>query len=298
MWRLVSHSIHTAAFMHHTMDLLLYILVQWWCQFYYASTPIRGNWFQTNQPEQEIGWSHIWYSNFYVCYQWERYGTSTAKLDQHLSLYCGAVKTKITERTGILYGLWESCEIWFPKFTDNFGIVSSKMYLKSSYSFRPIEIMWRKMVTVQFVWPQCQWQCDNWQMWQCDFCIHYDISLYQCIGWSHHREYCLGLFLSCFTSTMLDWFISWPLLKELYLSYSVPLRPYLEKIKGCLPATGYISYPTLSVLRRIISSSECVCAYSRTFSPTRSHARWFPRNTGAFGRGVFACFCVYFQHIL
>ena len=52
------------------------------------------------------------------------------KFDQHLSLYCGAVKPKLQTGPGYLF-LWESCETWFQKFTDNFGIVSSKMYLKA-----------------------------------------------------------------------------------------------------------------------------------------------------------------------
>ena len=44
--------------------------------------------------------------------------------------------------------LWESYEIWFLKFTENFGIVFFFFLnaLENSYNINPIEIMWRKMV--------------------------------------------------------------------------------------------------------------------------------------------------------
>ena len=37
---------------------------------------------QTSQSMNRIsaGWSRSWYSNFCVCYQWEKYGTSAANL--------------------------------------------------------------------------------------------------------------------------------------------------------------------------------------------------------------------------
>ena len=81
-------------------------------------------------------------------------------------LWCS--KTEITHWTRILF-LWESCEIWFPKFTDNFGIVSSKMHLKAVL----ILLNNVQKIGVQFLWHQCQCQRDVWH------CIHYDISLYQ-----------------------------------------------------------------------------------------------------------------------
>ena len=53
-------------------------------------------------------------------------------------------------QTGLGYCfLWESCEIRFPKFTDNCDTVSSKQYtltLQNSYNSYPIEITWRRML--------------------------------------------------------------------------------------------------------------------------------------------------------
>ena len=103
---------------------------------------------------------------FCVC---ERYGILAAKFDQLLSLYCDSVKVKLQTGPGYWF-LWESCEMWFPKFIDNFGIVSSKIHVKADTIFYPIEITWKKW-NVQFVWHQCQSQRD--------VCIHYDVSLYQ-----------------------------------------------------------------------------------------------------------------------
>ena len=81
---------------------------------------------------------------FCACYQWERCGISAAKFDKHLSLYCVSIKLK--SQTGLAYSfLWESCEVWFPKFTDNFGIVSLKIHFKAVAIFVPF-ITWRKMV--------------------------------------------------------------------------------------------------------------------------------------------------------
>ena len=92
----------------------------------------------------------------------------SSKFDQQLSLYCGSVKPKF--KTGPEYWfLWESCELRFPKFTDNFGSFF-KYTFKSSSNFYPIGITWKKW-RIQFVCNQCQWKCD--------VCIHYDVSLYQ-----------------------------------------------------------------------------------------------------------------------
>ena len=52
------------------------------------------------------------------------------KFNQNLSTQCGAVKLKLHTGPGYWF-LWKSWEIWFPKFTDNYGIVSSKMHLKA-----------------------------------------------------------------------------------------------------------------------------------------------------------------------
>ena len=48
----------------------------------------------------------------------------------YVLLYCGSVKPKF--KTGPGYWLlWEACELQFPKFTDNFGAVSSNIPLKA-----------------------------------------------------------------------------------------------------------------------------------------------------------------------
>ena len=70
-----------------------------------------------------------------------------------------------------------------------------------------------------------------------------------------------------------------------------------------MPTTGCISYPTLSTLRRIISSSECVFNVNAHVFPCVSHSLAvtlvdFSRKRGSFGRVGFACFCAYFQQIL
>ena len=81
-------------------------------------------------------------------------------------------KTDIQDRAGILV----PCEsLVSPKFTDNFGTVSSNIHLTAVpfLSHRNNVEKWR----VQFVWNQCQWKRD--------FCIHYDVSLYQLAYLSH-----------------------------------------------------------------------------------------------------------------
>ena len=50
----------------------------------------------------------------------------SGKFDQQLSLYCGSVKPKFQTGPGY-WSLWESCELRFPKFTDNFGTASSNL---------------------------------------------------------------------------------------------------------------------------------------------------------------------------
>ena len=51
----------------------------------------------------------------------------SGKFDQHLSLYCGSIKPKFKTGPGY-WSLWESCELRFPKFTDNFGTASSYLH--------------------------------------------------------------------------------------------------------------------------------------------------------------------------
>ena len=70
-----------------------------------------------------------------------------------------------------------------------------------------------------------------------------------------------------------------------------------------MPATGYISYPTLSNSKRIISGSECVfhadaCVSPRVSLITHSHARVFSAQQRHVWMCYFACFCAFFQHFL
>ena len=69
----------------------------------------------------------------------------SGKFDQHLSLCCGSVKLKFNTGPGYWF-LWESCELRFTKFTDNFWHSFFKYTFKSSSHFYPIEITGRKMV--------------------------------------------------------------------------------------------------------------------------------------------------------
>ena len=131
-----------------------------------------------NKPSRAwIGWSH-WYTVSSddhtdntvssVCVTNGK-DTFRGKFDQDVSLYCGSVKSKFQAGLGDRL-MWESCELWFPKFTDNFDTVSSKIYLKAVTIFIPLKQHGEKLY-VQFVWNQCQWKRD--------VCIHYDVSLYQ-----------------------------------------------------------------------------------------------------------------------
>ena len=74
----------------------------------------------------------------------------SGKFDQYLSLCCNEFKLKLQTGPGYWF-MWESCEIWFPKFTDNFGSFF-KNALERSCNSNPIEITRRKMV------PFCYWR--------------------------------------------------------------------------------------------------------------------------------------------
>ena len=65
----------------------------------------------------------------------------SGKCDQNLSLFCGAVKPNLQTEPECWF-LWQSYEIWFPKFTWHFwqfwhGFF--KNVLESSYNFNPIK---------------------------------------------------------------------------------------------------------------------------------------------------------------
>ena len=69
--------------------------------FNHIVIPARGNWFQTNSQEHEHDESDRCVHLLCVFYQWQRYSSSVANYDQHLSLYCGSVKPKF--KTGSEY---------------------------------------------------------------------------------------------------------------------------------------------------------------------------------------------------
>ena len=90
--------------------------------FYYAIMPSRGNWFQTNKPDHESE------DQLLLCVLPIRnIRHFSGKFDQHFSLYCGSVKPKLPTGPGYWF-----LSMWIPKFTDNFGKVSSKIRLKAS----------------------------------------------------------------------------------------------------------------------------------------------------------------------
>ena len=101
---------------------------------------MRGNWFQTNQPDHESDDHAI-----LLCVLPKRTWHFSSKIWSTFVTVLWCSKTEITDGPGYWF-LWDSCEIWFPKFTDNFGIVSSKIHLKAVTIFNPIEITWSKMV--------------------------------------------------------------------------------------------------------------------------------------------------------
>ena len=106
--------------------------------FYYASKPLRGNWFHTNQPEHESD---------------DRAGDTVTSVcvtnEKDIALQQHSWSTFVTElwcsKTNILNREIGSCEIRFLKFTDNFGLVSSKMHMKTVTILIPTEITWKKM---------------------------------------------------------------------------------------------------------------------------------------------------------
>ena len=68
--------------------------------FYYASTPTRGSWFQTNQPEHESD-DRAGDPVTCVCVSNEKDRHCSGKFD-HLSLYRDATKPKLQTGPGYL----------------------------------------------------------------------------------------------------------------------------------------------------------------------------------------------------
>ena len=111
-----------------------YTLVQWWRHFIILLYQHVVNWFQTNQPDHESDDRPL-----FLCFTHEKDGILSTKF-KHLSLYCGSVKPKLQTGPEYMYWfLWESCEMWFLQFTDNIGIVSSKIHLKAVAIFVPLQ---------------------------------------------------------------------------------------------------------------------------------------------------------------
>ena len=82
----------------------------------------------------------------------------------------------------------------------------------------------------------------------------------------------------------------------------IPLRPYLETIKGCRRPDIFRIRPWARH-SRIVSGSECVslCRCTRItarFPLTREHAHVFSAQQRRVWTICFACFCAYFQHAL
>ena len=104
-----------------------------------------------------------------VCYQWERYGIAPANLMKTFHYYCGSVKPNF--QSGL--GNWLlSCQFWlFAKFTDNFGIIFSKVHLKAAIILSHWDFV-EKMVRLICLKPVSM---ETWNLHR--LCI----SLYQCI---------------------------------------------------------------------------------------------------------------------
>ena len=70
-----------------------------------------------------------------------------------------------------------------------------------------------------------------------------------------------------------------------------------------MPATGYISYPTLSAslthyIRQCVSIFMSMHAYHRAFSPSCADTLMYFHATEAGLNKLFCLFCAYFQHAL
>ena len=132
------------------------------------SIPTRGSWFQTNPLEHGLN-DHAGNTVFSVCVA---NGKDMALQRQIWSRFVTALWFRKTEfQTGLGDRfLWQSCELWFPKFTDNLALFLQK-YIWKQLNFLPHSNIVKKNGTFCLLWNQCQWKRD--------VCIHYDVSLYQ-----------------------------------------------------------------------------------------------------------------------
>ena len=119
-------------------------MVQWWRYLIILSIPTHGDWLQTNPLEHESD-DRADHTVSSVCIA---NGKDMALQRLIWSTFVTVLwfrKTKIPDRAWRLV-LVRNCELWIPKFTDNFGTVSSNMYKKAVTIFIPLKKMWRKMV--------------------------------------------------------------------------------------------------------------------------------------------------------
>ena len=96
--------------------------------FYYAFIPTCGNWFKKNQPKHKLddcAGDTVTLVLLYVL-PVRKIWHFSGKFDQHLSLYCGAVKLKVTDWTRILVLVRDLLDMISKIQIDNFIIVSSK----------------------------------------------------------------------------------------------------------------------------------------------------------------------------
>ena len=108
--------------------------------------------------------------------------------------------------------------------------------------------------------------------------------------------------LTCmFTDTSL-WYALMEYVCAQVLNIIIPLRPYLEKIKGCRWLDIFHIRPWVHQDALYLAESAYLMsmhAYPPTFSSSCAvRLVDFPRNRGTFGRVGFACYCAYFQYIL
>ena len=105
--------------------LVYYLLVKWWRHltmlWYWHESSKQTHYESDNCAHQ-------------LCVLMVKIQQFSCKYDQHLSLYCASVKPKFKTGSGYWF-LWESYELPFPEFTDNFGTASSNLCLKAVQFF-------------------------------------------------------------------------------------------------------------------------------------------------------------------
>ena len=115
------------------------MLVQWWRHLIILPNQhvVTGS-----KQTKRIGWSHRWYSNFCVWYQWEIYGTSVANLINICD--CIVVQKNRNYRRDWDIGSYNFQSFFLLLLLKQFWHNFFKNALGSSYNFNPIEITRRK----------------------------------------------------------------------------------------------------------------------------------------------------------